>query len=741
MVQANPWFPITKAPKYDLGGPNLPYREYRGEHPWLETMKTVAGYGVDAMYIEMGTPAGCPALYRELLDEAGKLSEMKIAAFLVFNTRDFAKAKRDMLTVFRQIRPEFTTHPRVMKMKGKPLVAIYQTTAFSPDEWRELIAAFKAEIGDAVFLLGYSDIASKFGLDGYERRLRDYLEAFDGVTTYCYSMEALRVQRFEAEVLKKVMAEHPEKIFQGSCSQGYVQHFSTAGLEVHLSKNWRESVRLWLSSGVDSLELTNLFDHYENTLVYPCYEREDLLLRYLQYELSKVRGSEFRREREPELVLCNYVSALIGWTPLDFEVLGFPIEDAEKTVEVSVEVCDTAGKVLRTLGPRRMELNDFRSEEFSLKSSDFAAERGVVPRMVYRWKGKTRRSAFNPMTMICPSIRPYRLYWARSTRNAPKSGGGSGRLVREIVKRDGTEAAEVGKYKAPDPGAALHWHYTERIYEDGRREQGLPVWEIGKDGKKLVKLPVVIEDGSIREIEVESARIAAFDWPCATDDGRIVRDVSGWEHNALTDGGGYGGGHLPYTGYNLCHAGVPRDDEGKTDLFRRDRDGCGYLRMGGKNHITAFGGTAMPGACTYELEFRPKEIGRRMGLLSGRWGIVGLSIETNGCLVATRRSDQKRFDCDVEIRTAAKVRFGEWNRVSLVYDLRKLRVYLNGELAGEAPCRPNHKIMPYGEVANYDSHEFDNYLFIGAELKAPFTPVNGFVGYIRNIRVIGRSVR
>ena len=29
-VQLNPWFPVDMAPVYDLGGPNIPYKQYRG---------------------------------------------------------------------------------------------------------------------------------------------------------------------------------------------------------------------------------------------------------------------------------------------------------------------------------------------------------------------------------------------------------------------------------------------------------------------------------------------------------------------------------------------------------------------------------------------------------------------------------------------------------------------------------------------------------------------------------------
>ena len=737
MTHANPWFPVSMAPKYDLGGPNVPYHPYHGDKPWEEMLKTVAGYGINAVYLELCAPNGHPEVYRAMLEAAQKLGDMKIAVYFTLHSRDLETAIKGMKSTFNNVREELLHHPSVLRVEGRPLVLVYQSDDFTPLEWRRIIGEFEAEFGPAIFLLNYSNLVSRHGLEGFKERLESYLEEFDGVSTYVYSMEALSVQREEARVLKEVMAKNPGKFYQGSAAQGYAQHFNTAGVEVHLSRNWRESVRLWLSSEVDSIELTNLFDHYENTLIYPCYEREDLLLRYLQYELSKWKGAEFKREKAPELVLCNYTSVLAGWTPLDFEVLGFPIDADEKEVDVAVLLCDTDGKVIEKLGPKKLALDDFRSVQFSLKSSNYVKYRGVVPRLVYRWKGEIYKMPHNPMTLLSPSMRPHRLYWARSTRNHP---GKEEKLLKTIVKRDGVEEAAIGGYVSPDPGKALHWHYSEKIYESGKRVQSLPVWEVTESALKQVKLPICLEDGSIREIEVESARVPSFYWPVNEDNGRLLVDANGWEHNALTDGDGYGGGHLPYTGYNYCHAGKVEPKAGKLNLFRRDAEGRGYLRMSGENWVTAFGGTTMPGASTYELEFRPKNCGRLMGLFAGVWGKIDLAIMPDGRLSALRRSEQKSFTNDTFIVSKEKVEFGEWNHAAVVYDLKEMKLYLNGRLTASAACKPNHKIMPYGEVPNYDSHEFNTQLFIGSSLKAPFTPIDKFVGYIRNIRITGRNL-
>ena len=78
------------------------------------------------------------------------------------------------------------------------------------------------------------------------------------------------------------------------------------------------------------------------------YDREDFLLRYLEYAMEKWKGRKFRREKSPELVVANPVVSLVGWRNLEFEVLGFPIDGKATDVELTLDVCDTSGKVLHT---------------------------------------------------------------------------------------------------------------------------------------------------------------------------------------------------------------------------------------------------------------------------------------------------------------------------------------------------------------------------------------------------------
>ena len=112
--------------------------------------------------------------------------------------------------------------------------------------------------------------------------------------------------------------------------------------------------------------------------------------------------------------------------------------------------------------------------------------------------------------------------------------------------------------------------------------------------------------------------------------------MSGWEHHGrlLSGKSDYGGGHLNYTGYNHYHNGYAAPADGRfSKRFKRDPDGRGYLTFNGSNdYVMVMGGTAFPGAFTYELSVRPAALGREMGLLGTANGQVNVTLLADGAL-------------------------------------------------------------------------------------------------------------
>ena len=794
-IQLNPWFPPKKPPMHASGGPNVPYLHHEGTElqVWRQAMDLCARYGVDVLVPEINEPRAWTWQWRVLLQAAALTNDppVKVGMFFGMYSKDKDAVIASMKKVLGPFREDLRSNPAVNRAGGHPVMVIYNPLKFKSAEWKEIFDALDAEFGRMVYLFNMNSLAVKVAQQGgdnasqdarFEKLLREMLPYWDGISSYGTGF------RVPFGVIRKVMADFPQKINEGEAFLTYLNHFQTGGSEVELSETWRRRLAGCYSSDPDALLVTNLLDQHENSAVYPCYEREDLMLRYLEWTLGKWKRRKsshvFSRMTTPELVVCNYTSVLLGWQNLDFEVLGFPMDAQDTRVKVMLDICDASGKVLHTFPARDMDLNDFRAERISVPSTQFAGERGVVPRLRYEWAGRKRMMNFGPMTLIDPSLRPYRMFWARSTKNAllvdgknewtldgvgvggthrpsPSglsqfssrikptwhSGDASG-MSRAGIRRDGVEfryveAPGIGLSSSltipvPPPGGALHWYHLEMENAKGRKFQTLPIWDEDGSRVKTVKVPVWKEDGSFAEFEIEDTRVPYWHYPVDDDVGPILLDVSGWEHHGrlLSGKSDYGGGHLNYTGYNHYHNGYAAPADGRfSKRFKRDPDGRGYLTFNGSNdYVMVMGGTAFPGAFTYELSVRPAALGREMGLLGTANGQVNVTLLADGALRVEKTGARDANGAEANTRftracvSSSRIEPGVWTKVAVTYDLRLLRLYVNGTACGEVSVGPMR------------NHERINHVTIGSKCGFVYEPRDFFKGDIRAVRMYGRNL-
>lgn len=778
-AQVNPWFPMNKQPVHDYGGPNIAWIHHEGENIWGQGMKLCEKYGLDGWYLEINEPGGWIATYQKLLKEAEAVgAKTRIGLFYGFYSKTAEESLKAAVKGLEPLRNALKDHPNVARIDGRPVLMVYNTVKYQPEEWKFIFDGLEKEFGSMVFLFNYRSLTHK---GDFEENIRRYLPVFDGVSNY--GSAGTDYQKRCAAVLEKVMKnEFPQKLYEAGVHSTYTCHFHMGGLEVDLSRKYRDSFEIYLKTNPDSLNITNLFDHYENSLIYPCYEREDFMLRYMQYRLSLWRNTPFPKSSRPELVVTNHVQILLGRQDLEFEVIGFPIESSRKTVRIMLDLCDTSGKVLHTFPAKNWELDQFRVERFSVSSLQYADQRAVVPRLRYEWKGKKYQMNHGPMTLISPSIRSYRMYWARSTKNELETTGNkewtlagkkpgetyipgqtgiagfssdlsntwkdhdrSGYL-RHGIKYDGLEFYFTRNDRTrlrsnlalvlPPPGDALHYFHLEIENDKGRRLQTLPVWVTNGRRAQKVKVPILTQDGSVQEFLIEGARVPYFYYPCSEDTQNLLVDHSGYMHNGAVNGTGFGGGHLGYTGYNYYHNGpVAPLEKGQFSLFRRGKDERGFLHFSGKDHIMIMGGTAFPGAFTYELSVRPASLGKVMGLIGSGNNQIAIRLLSDGRIEASRKSEvegmggsPRKRNFTSRVVSETKARTGEWTRIAVVYDLRKLKLYLNDRLEGESGSIPAA------------GHDWINHLIVGASNKWVFQPVEKFHGDIREIRFYGRNL-
>ncbi len=114
---------------------------------------------------------------------------------------------------------------------------------------------------------------------------------------------------------------------------------------------------------------------------------------------------------------------------------------------------------------------------------------------------------------------------------------------------------------------------------------------------------------------------------------------------------------------------------------------------------------------------------------------INLTLEEDGHLKVTRGSEVEgeggskpvsNFICTVNSKTVLEA--GKWYQLAVVYDLKNLKLYINGTLEGMANCPPK------------GYHESINHLTVGSLCGRVFKTNTFFKGDIRRIRIYGRNL-
>ena len=428
------------------------------------------------------------------------------------------------------------------------------------------------------------------------------------------------------------------------------------------------------------------------------------------------------------------------------------------------------------------DLTKLRVVTFELPSEQYAAERMVLPRLVLNYAKHEHTMFWNPPTLLDPSIRTSWMFWARSTVNriTPKDRSltwllnsqgpgetadwnalsGQGVFRANILPADyhsvnlmrimrngmefkaipGRHAISIGRaIDLPNPGGALHYYQLEMEGPEGDRIQTLPIFVSAGNRPGMVRHPFLLEDNkSIVDIEIEKARIPYWYFPCNAEAGEFLTDVSGYAHHGrLQHGDRVWGpfGSLGYTGYFHYHNGDVLFKPEK--CFMRDGDQRGFYRFDRdkKDCIVISGGTAFPYASTYEIELRPQKTGQEMGIFGAPNGQISLTIDPEGYLNMLRTGEVEGIagskpgpGYKVKLKSVKPLKWDKWQHIAVTYDLRMLRLYVDGELQAESPCRPN------------PAFETIDHVTVGALCRFLIQPHTFYSGDLRNIRISGRCL-
>ncbi len=766
-TQANPWFPPNMSRVYRAGGPDYAMRRYSANavDMWAEVARECQSRGLDGIQMEVmiHVPPDVGTLKNMLagFEKAGNGFMLQFMISPWGSGEQFAE-------FFDLMADEIANHPNLYRLDGRPVIALYQDRAVNstpPGRWTEWFAPVEAKHGPMIFLV---DVA--FAEPG---SLDELLNHVDGVTMY--GNWSIEMQRdLFRHVIPLMREKFPHKILEAAVHAAYLPHFSHGGVRPRLLDKYLASWEMTIQAQPDSVVLTNFFDIYENSRMLPSYELEDVLFKIARIKMAELKGVRPPADDRPDFRIVNHTAAVVGGAVTGFDVLGFPANLVNKNFEVRLELTDPAGNLVHAFAPAVMTLDGVKVLRHDLDTLPFADQYALVPRLSWRQVDGGQGGSFTGMpTILVASMLPHKLFWSRGASNqlAMKSfdgwslngatpGGvaaypadGVGVVLVESAQeapwyyarrdtagdhvrlmRNGLELASFAGRELnlalaqplPHPGSGVDSYHLEFENRHGVRFATLPVYLSAGVRHGTAAVPTVRPDGSIRRVEIAAERVPFFHYPCDEFAGNLWRDRSGYDHhgniNATWDGG-----KLATTGYHYEHTGIPGPGSPDGDpAFRRDDDGRGFLRFGGEGFIAVMGGTAFPGAATWELEVRPAERGEQ-ALLTTVNHQLDLTLDAEGFLTAIRSNPSGSGL--VRLRSAAPLPLDCWSKIVVTYDLERLRLYVDGQLQGDAAILPD------------PGHAGLNAAYIAARAKFPHgCEVPRYRGDLRQVRLYGRNL-
>ncbi len=170
------------------------------------------------------------------------------------------------------------------------------------------------------------------------------------------------------------------------------------------------------------------------------------------------------------------------------------------------------------------------------------------------------------------------------------------------------------------------------------------------------------------------------------------------------------------------------------DQFKMLRDGG----VAGKKYLALKNGEELPlhvrtiplTACTIQFDVRldvsPSKKSRLFGRKSWNWGSAfDIYVEKDGTIVASKgfgRSPESDYVAPIILKSNSKLKVGEWTRITLVFDERIAKIYLNGceSTSAEIPMNRGfgHESPYLGDASSKLQVSFDNLMLLSRPMNS-----------------------
>ena len=764
------WDTPEKASVRANGFYDLPVYEYGGGDMYREEIERAKAMGIDGFSVEMMSKRahrGYPA-YHEAV--ARFLQAAEGLDFYVMPCLDSHTDVDDQIDALVKVLRKFGNHPNYPRVKGKYVVCTFtycQSWSFKPEEWKAIYAGCE-KAGYPLFVIG--NLKNGFGLLT-PKGLETYRGCYDAVYSFAYVGIENKTVAAENAAVAAYCREHAIP-YMGCIHPGYFGSWLCGNNASHwphrcvdkFMRDW-DSIR---QTGAEWLHFSTWNDNCESTLA-------PMRLTPGNRRLVRAVSDEFKglapSEPHAEALFAYRREEMVG-TMMRFEAMLLPSQESGGAV-VGGRLRDPSGAVVASLDPQVLT-SVWQRVEWLVPSAEFARFTHLTPEFAIKSASGRRSAKFpavffttpyheNPVTVkqtiadrtdveSALSVREKsRLVGAVLTFAAPKparravlcrNGRPLGQFAAGkvgLVDRRGADDVDLEVRDEPqlnrndgefrfafktfrDP-VAWDAYWVRFEFADGTFGESPIVFPFADEAK--ANLPVLETATSIESDNAVVAYTKYYEFLTPKEKVPIQTDSLADREVAV---GTMRGAYWP-----LAHDG--KNAWGERHLrVAKERFGTGPKGVRGirftgeKNESVRLPARMWPmDSASVEFRIAPETIdGVTRSIIRKPNAQPGFSLRMtgDGRLEATWSGKAGGFVWAEKILESYKVegrtplKLNQWSTVRLTHDYRKIRIYIDGKLDGEADIKPFRAHAP-------------NFTVIGGDAKDD----PGFRGWFANLKI------
>ncbi len=686
-------------------------------HKWTSAKKQIEWAkkcGIDGISVDIPILKAIPKVMERYF-KAAEGSDFKIA-LCIDNLADPPDEIVEALSLYME---RYGMHRNASYVNGRQVVFIYNPDAKSAEEWKEILGKIR-DRGHNPFFLARAVFESAPAKPPHELdRLAQIYDGFYDFGASAISPDAMRARlKAQREAIDRFNSKNrAKKLLVASIAQGYNER-RTAFYRPYLgTKTLRDNWEAALSADADWVSLTTWDDYGENTHFEPSQNNGDSLLALNRHYLKLWRGEECSNIR-PDAIVA-YKTDMPDGCDFTIDVCAFPCR--VKSAFLHLKILNCSGSVLKNFDAIKFDSSKLRAKTLRIEDSamrDWREFRIMAaigdsseapPDISWReMKAVLRRPArptayftYRALFSKTDTSESIRLSIAKSGRSRCAVISSDRALVGrlEILRNSKVVASayidqkEASAVKIPLPKNSespcdvyqarlsygdFRFAYskaetlTRKSYKSRPRRTALPVIVTNSDfdenwsawAPPLRRAPETAELRSIDERYVFST-LFEFD----KMSGKSLFASSGWNISAKL-----GAEKIRVRRREMKAPAVELDSfKGKEKKV---------LVFSGNEAVSFENNSAPQGTFTVEMLLKPS---KGDSPLFSDWRNYAIRLDAGGFPIFKHN--------ETELRGNIKLASSKWHHLAAVLDGGSMRLYVNGELAGEAPCKISAKYL------------------------------------------------